>query len=101
MGTDSNGLSWNLTGVLQTTFVSGQTYVTGGDLQEATGAQSGQGASAVSGTIAGNTYIAKFNRQDLQNVSPGNAVTLTVNLTLNHNGQDALTQASDTVQIIK
>ena len=34
---DTNNLMWNLTGVLQTTVVSGQTYITGGSLQEATG----------------------------------------------------------------
>jgi hypothetical protein len=45
VGTDSNGLGWDLTGVLQTTVINGQTYITGGNLQEAAGA-----AYAYSGT---------------------------------------------------
>lgn len=61
-----------------------------------------EGAPAVKGMIAGhNTYIAKFNRKDLQNVSPGWAVTLTVKLSFLHNGKEALTQGSDTVRVIK
>ena len=60
-----------------------------------------EGASAVSGTIAGNTYIAKFNRQDLTGVSAGAAVTLEVTLDFLHNGVMALTQVYDTVQVVK
>jgi hypothetical protein len=60
-----------------------------------------EGASAVSGTIAGNTYIAKFNRQDLTGVSPGAAATLEVTLDFLHNGVLALTQGYGTVQVIK
>ena len=60
-----------------------------------------EGANAVSGKIAGNTYIAKFNRQDLQNVSTGNAVMLTVKLSFNHANTVALTQAFDTVRVTK
>ncbi|HID19451.1 MAG TPA: hypothetical protein EYP28_00700 [Methanophagales archaeon] len=37
-----------------------------------------EGAHAVKGTIAGDTFIAKFNRQDLVNVTAGDAVELTV-----------------------
>ena len=61
-----------------------------------------EGATAVNGTIAGNTYIAKFNRQDLQNVSTGNAVMLTVKFSFNPTGgMKALTQGYDTVKVIK
>ena len=61
-----------------------------------------EGAPAVRGMIAGhNTYIAKFNRQDIQNVSTGHAVTLTVKLSFLHDGKEALTQGSDTVRVIK
>jgi hypothetical protein len=47
-----------------------------------------------------NTYIAKFNRQDLVNVTAGDAVTLTVKGTFTHNGQQAQIQASDTIRVI-
>jgi hypothetical protein len=60
-----------------------------------------EGATAVKGTIAGNTYVAKFKRQDLKNVQAGEAVTLTVSLAFHHDGKDALTQASDTVRATK
>jgi hypothetical protein len=60
-----------------------------------------EGAQAVSGTIAGNTYIAKFNRQDLTGVSPGDAVTLEVKLDFNHGGMVALTQGYDSVRVTK
>jgi feruloyl esterase len=60
-----------------------------------------EGAPAVDGKIAGDKYIAKFNRQDLKNVLPGQAVTLTVKLAFHHDVNEALTQASDTVKVIK
>jgi hypothetical protein len=60
-----------------------------------------EGAEAISGKIAGNAYIAKFNRQDLKTVSPGNAVMLTVKLAFDHANTVALTQAFDTVRVIK
>ena len=60
-----------------------------------------EGAPAVNGMVAGrNVYVAKFKRQDLENVSPGWAVTLTVKLAFLHDGKEALTQASDTVRVI-
>jgi hypothetical protein len=37
-----------------------------------------EGAAAVKGMVDGETYIAKFNRQDLVDVEPGDEVTLTV-----------------------
>ena len=40
-----------------------------------------EGASAVGGHVAGNTYVAKFNRRDLKNIPRGKAVDLTVKLT--------------------
>jgi len=60
-----------------------------------------EGAEAIRETIAGNTYIAKFNREDLKNVSPGDAVMLTVKLAFHHANIVALTQAFDTVRVIK
>jgi feruloyl esterase len=59
-----------------------------------------QGAPAVKSMISRNTYIAKFNRQDLVNVTAGDAVTLTVKGTFTHNGQQAQIQASDTIRVI-
>jgi len=60
-----------------------------------------EGAAAMKGMIAGNTYIAKFKREDLKNISRGEAVVLTVELTFHRDGKDALTQASDTVRVIE
>jgi len=60
-----------------------------------------EGANAVSGTIARNTYIAKFNRQDLKNVSTGD-VMFTVEFSFNPTGRmKALTQGTDMVRVIK
>ena len=59
-----------------------------------------EGAVAVKGTFSRNTYIAKFNRQDLIGVTPGDAVTLTVKGTFEVDGQKALIQAGDTVRVI-
>jgi hypothetical protein len=55
--TDTNGMNWDLTGTLQTTIVSGQTYITGGQLTEATGNYvfSGQ-VFTVLGTSPGNLH---------------------------------------------
>jgi feruloyl esterase len=60
-----------------------------------------EGAVAVRGVFSGNTYLAKFNRQDLVNVPPGNAVTLTVKGTFTHDGKTAQIQASDTIRVIR
>lgn len=60
-----------------------------------------EGAPAVKGVISGNAYIAKFNRQDLQGIETGDAVTLTVEGTFTHDGKLARIQASDTVRVIK
>ena len=54
----------------------------------------------VKGVISGNIYIAKFKRQDLQGVEPGDAVTLTVKGTFTHDGMPAQIQASDIVRVI-
>jgi len=59
-----------------------------------------EGAVAVKGKFSGNTYIAKFNRQDLIGVTPGDAVTLTVKGTFDIDGQTALIQAGDTIRVI-
>lgn len=58
-----------------------------------------EGAVAVKGRVADNTYIAKFKRQDLENVSRGKAVELTVKLSFQHDDKVALTQATDTVRV--
>ncbi len=60
-----------------------------------------EGASAVKGMISGNTYVAKFKRQDLQGVQIGDEATLTVKGTFTHDGKLALIQASDTVRVVK
>lgn len=60
-----------------------------------------EGAPAKFGFAHGNVYFATFRTQDLQNVTPGKSVELTVKGKFFNNGQDALVQASDTVRIIK
>jgi len=60
-----------------------------------------EGASMVQGVLSGNTYTAKFNKQDLQDVETGDAVTLTVEGTFTHDEKQAQIQASDTVRVIK
>ena len=60
-----------------------------------------EGALAKQGKLSGNAYTAKFNRQDLINVTPGDAVSLTVKGTFTHNTKQALIQASDTIRVIK
>jgi len=57
-------------------------------------------APMVKGVISGNMYIAKFKRQDLQGIEPGDAVTLTVEGTFTYDGMPAQIQASDTVRVI-
>jgi feruloyl esterase len=60
-----------------------------------------QGASAVKGMVSADAYIAKFNRQDLKNVTTGDAVELLVNGTLHRGAQPALVQATGTTNVIK
>lgn len=60
-----------------------------------------EGAPMVSGVLSGNTYVAKFNRQDLSGVSAGNSVTITVKGTFTYDGKVAQIQASDTVKVIR
>jgi feruloyl esterase len=61
-----------------------------------------EGAPSVKGHFAGkHMYVAKFKRQDLENVALGEAVELTVKLKFQRDGKDALTQAGDTVKVIK
>ncbi|MEO0249585.1 MAG: tannase/feruloyl esterase family alpha/beta hydrolase [candidate division WOR-3 bacterium] len=60
-----------------------------------------EGAAAVKSMVAGNAFIAKFKREDLKNVFPGEAVLLTVKLSFFQAGKKALTQGSDTVRVIK
>lgn len=51
-----------------------------------------EGAAAINGKVSkdGRTYIAKFNRQDLVDVEPGEAVTMTVKGIFQKNGMQAL-----------
>ena len=60
-----------------------------------------EGASAVAGVAYEDLYIAIFEIQDLQNVSPGKAVNMTCKLAFQHDGKEALTQGSDTVRVIR
>jgi feruloyl esterase len=60
-----------------------------------------EGVPMVSGVLSGNSYTAKFNRQDLVGVSGGDAVSITVKGTFTHGGKVAQIQASDTVKVIK
>jgi len=51
--------------------------------------------------LSGKDYIAKFNRQDIQGVSPGNAIAFTVTATAEYNGQKVFFEGEDTVRVIK
>jgi hypothetical protein len=55
----------------------------------------------VKGMISDNTYIAKFNRQDLKDVSTGDAVLLTLQAAFQHEGKQAIIQGTGTVGITK
>ncbi len=60
-----------------------------------------EGAPAVKGVLSGNTYIVKFDRQDLQTVKAGDAVLLTVKGTFTVKGKLAQIQSYDMVHVIK
>jgi hypothetical protein len=60
-----------------------------------------EGAPAKYGFAHGNVYYARFRTQDLQNVTPGKAVTLTVKGAFQKDEKEALVQASDTIMVIK
>jgi hypothetical protein len=60
-----------------------------------------EGAPAKYGFAHGNVYYARFRTQDLQNVTPGKSVTLTVEGVFQKDGKEALVQGSDTVRVIK
>lgn len=60
-----------------------------------------EGATAVKGTLSGKDYIAKFNRQAVQGVAPGNAIVFTVTATAEYNGQKVFFEGEDTVRVIK
>jgi hypothetical protein len=47
----------------------------------------------------GDTYIAKFDAEDLINVPTGKAVTFTVSLIAEHDGQQVAFEGSDTVRV--
>jgi hypothetical protein len=59
------------------------------------------GAKAKSGLAVGNKYIATFRTQDLQNVTPGKSVELTVTGSFNRNAKKSLVQATDTVRVFE
>jgi hypothetical protein len=60
-----------------------------------------EGAKARSGFAIGNKYIATFRTQDLQDVTHAKSVELTVKGVFNHDGKQALVQASDTVRVFE
>lgn len=62
-----------------------------------------EGALAVKGmfTKKGNSYEAKFNRQDLINITAGETVTFTVTAIFEHRGQKFAFEGSDKVRVIK
>ena len=72
-----------------------------------------EGASAVKVAEKGDTYIAKFNRQDLKNITPGKAVTFTVTVIVEprwyhkdkchheHDTDQIAFEGSDTVRVVK
>ncbi len=60
-----------------------------------------EGATMVKGVLSGNTYTAKFNRQDLQGVNAGDAVPLTVKGTFTFKGKQAQIQSYDMVHVVK
>ncbi|HEX2964623.1 MAG TPA: tannase/feruloyl esterase family alpha/beta hydrolase, partial [Syntrophorhabdaceae bacterium] len=60
-----------------------------------------EGATAKYGFAVGNTYMATFHTRDLQNITPGKSVTLTLKGKFRKDGKDALVQASDTIRVIK
>jgi hypothetical protein len=63
-----------------------------------------EGARAVGAyipeSIHSPTYAAMFRTRDLIGVAPGTAVTLAVKFTFHHEGKEAQTQASTTVQVL-
>jgi hypothetical protein len=59
------------------------------------------GAKARSGLAVGNKYIATFRTQDLQNVSAGKSIELTVTGSFNRSAKKALVQATDTVRVFE
>ena len=58
-----------------------------------------EGATMVKGVLSGNTYAAKFNRQDLQGVNAGDAVPLTVKGTFTFKGKQAQIQSYAMVHV--
>jgi hypothetical protein len=60
-----------------------------------------EGAPAIFGRTYKNFYIAKFHTRDMQDVTPGKSVTLTLKGEFYKDGRTALVQASDTVKVIE
>ena len=62
-----------------------------------------QGAPMIKGSVScdGQTYIAKFNTQDLTNTAPGKQVTLKVQGLFKKGGKEVLLLGSDVVRVIK
>jgi Tannase and feruloyl esterase len=59
------------------------------------------GAPAVIGATSNNAYIAVFKTQDLQDVSPGDAVELLIKGFFHRDGQPAIVQSTGTTKVIK
>jgi hypothetical protein len=60
-----------------------------------------EGATPKWGFAFGNMYLAKFKRQDLPALTPGKAVTLTLEGTFTHDGTTVQVQARDAVRVMK
>ncbi len=60
-----------------------------------------EGAASTGGTLSGKGYVAKFNRQDVQDVAQGNLAEFTVTATAEYNGQKVFFEGSDNVMVIK
>lgn len=58
-----------------------------------------QGARAVNGTIEGNTYVAHFQKSDMQDLAPGAEVNLTLKGAFAVDGKQVRIQGSDTVRV--
>ncbi len=62
-----------------------------------------EGAPAIKGTFSknGQSYVAKFNRQDLINITEGEDVSLTVTAIFEYKGEKVALEGTYPVRIIK
>jgi hypothetical protein len=61
------------------------------------------GVSAVKGSLSqqGDTFVAKFNRQDVVNTQEGDGIAFTATVTAERDGKEATFEGSDAVKVIK